>query len=291
MNVYMKLVVYHTALHFSAEIQTNNNSIFNILKKIYLNFEHKPNALLYETIHVSIIERDSLFHISIDNMWHIKVPTWEMAVGMVTEMIASSLALLNENWVFFHGGQAQINGKTVLIVGHSTAGKTSLLASLSLQGCETGADDVIPIVIRDGKAYTTAYPLPFFLREDILKIAINSNLCNLGRVHTFSEKTQSLEVRYLLHSRTTMRTDYLYPVSYILFPQRKADFEGECIFTRMKQAELVMELIKNSRFPQTMEANKKVAFHLAQNTIALRIEYKEAVHAVEPIICQIRECD
>jgi hypothetical protein len=138
------------------------------------------------------------------------------------------VALLHQRKILnFHAGSFIHEGKGIMICGETGAGKSSLTVSFSLAGSEFLADDLTPVIFRDGRPYIIPMEKEIKLRHntiDQLKIdnaGLREAESGTGKLYMKMDRSGKAEfplnIILSISIGAVTRTEFIEPPSYEKF--------------------------------------------------------------------------
>lgn len=172
------------------------------------------------------------------------------------------------NWFYIHGGALNYEGKTVLIIGPTGAGKSTMIANLcNEKGFFYLSDDVIPVHICD--LTTASFPKPIFLRK-------NTNVVKL------SPKIRVIQDAIILDNDVR----HVGIPKYFINVKQKTQVSAIIILKRsnlnslglrlLKQHEAFLKIMLNAFESEDIDISQSTAYRMASTIPMFELTYSES---------------
>lgn len=153
------------------EIYTDSKYVYRILNMFYESIDTELTykyRLTYDYIQ-SVI--------TVDSNQHITVNSQEEALYWIIRFIRHNLKF-EEHWMAYHGAVAQINNRTYMFLGHTGAGKTTLMTYLSCQkDVAVISEDITIVNCMSGEVMPLNHP--FAVRKESFELLTQVYNCDI----------------------------------------------------------------------------------------------------------------
>ncbi|HEY9060608.1 MAG TPA: hypothetical protein VIO64_08925 [Pseudobacteroides sp.] len=229
-------------------------------------------------------ESDMIYRLSYDDSEISSSNGLSGILGELYEVAFLPVFLENSYWWYLHGGAVSYNGKAIIISGTTHAGKTTMISTLCTKGGSYLTDDIVPINVETLKV--SPFPHPVASRNiGHMEGEVLSRHFSISAVKMLGKNKHHPggDEKFILNPKRFEDIEGLIPAKAVVLLKRMEGYDGVCI-KKLSSGEAFIKLLLNSRHPQNMAKNRKVAARLSNKVQVYEIEYSESIDAASHIL-------